>query len=137
MDGPALARAAVRHVGCRFRLHGRDPATGLDCVGLVAAALAAAGRPVQIPRGYPLRPGSVPELERLAARHGFAPAPGAPQPGDVWVTRPGPGQVHLAIVDPSGTGLVEAHAGLGRVVISPLRTATMGVQGWRLIPAAV
>lgn len=137
MSGQTLAQAALDHVGCRFRLHGRDPDTGLDCVGLVAAALAALGRPVQIPRGYPLRPGAVPELARLARLHGFVPAAGAPQPGDLWVTRPGPGQVHVAIVDPTGTGLVEAHAGLGRVVISPLTAASAAGQGWRLIPASV
>ena len=36
----AAARAAI---GARFRLHGRDPATGLDCVGLVACAAPRAG----------------------------------------------------------------------------------------------
>ncbi len=40
----AFAEAAESLVGIRFRLFGRDPAYGLDCVGLVAAALARSGR---------------------------------------------------------------------------------------------
>ena len=40
----ALAEAALGLLGVPFRLHGRDPATGLDCVGLVAEALRRAGR---------------------------------------------------------------------------------------------
>ena len=39
----ALARAAAGCLGVRFRLHGRDPATGLDCLGLLGAALVATG----------------------------------------------------------------------------------------------
>ncbi len=34
-----LAAAALNLIGTPFRLHGRDPATGLDCVGLVAEAM--------------------------------------------------------------------------------------------------
>jgi cell wall-associated NlpC family hydrolase len=41
---PGLATAAETLVGSRFRLHGRDPETGLDCVGVVAAAMAAIGQ---------------------------------------------------------------------------------------------
>ena len=33
MSAQALAEAAAALVGSRFRLHGRDPATGLDCIG--------------------------------------------------------------------------------------------------------
>ena len=42
-------------VGVPFRPQGHDPATGLDCVGLVWAAYAAAGRRLVRPMGYPLR----------------------------------------------------------------------------------
>ena len=44
MSGEALAEAAVAFAGTRFRLHGRDPETGLDCIGLLAAALTRIGR---------------------------------------------------------------------------------------------
>ena len=40
--GPALASAAEALVGARFRLHGRDPATGLAGLCVLAAALASA-----------------------------------------------------------------------------------------------
>ena len=50
-----FARAAEALAGARFRLHGRDRSTGLDCVGLVGLALADIGMPVQFPAGYRLR----------------------------------------------------------------------------------
>ena len=37
--GEALATAAEQLIGIPFRLHGRNPETGLDCVGVVAAAV--------------------------------------------------------------------------------------------------
>ena len=55
MTGEDLARAALGLKGAPFRLHGRDPATGLDCIGLFAVAMARAGRPVALPNGYALR----------------------------------------------------------------------------------
>ena len=55
MTGAKLARAAMALVGCRFRLHGRDPASGLDCVGVLHAALASCGRSVSLPDTYTLR----------------------------------------------------------------------------------
>ena len=43
-SGAAIAAAARALVGVPFRLQGRDPALGLDCVGLVGAAMRAAAR---------------------------------------------------------------------------------------------
>ena len=45
MSGNALAHAAEGFVGASFRLHGRDPIIGLDCVGLVLLAMAEIGQP--------------------------------------------------------------------------------------------
>ena len=42
-SGAAIAAAARALVGVPFRLQGRDPVLGLDCVGLVGAAMRAAG----------------------------------------------------------------------------------------------
>ena len=53
--GEALVQAAVQLVDTPFRLHGRDPGTGLDCVGLVSAAMAASGGQPVPPAGYTLR----------------------------------------------------------------------------------
>lgn len=133
--GAALAAAATGCLGVRFRLHGRDPATGLDCIGLLGAALAAIGRPVDLPSGYALRTAGYPGMEHVALVHGFRPAIGATAPGDIWLLRPGPGQVHLGIVAPDGTALIEAHAGLRRVVLTPRPEAELPdqlVARWRL-----
>lgn len=130
--GLALAAAAQRLVGCRFRLHGRDPATGLDCLGLVGAALAGLGRRVDLPTGYRLRTGVWPGMAALAAEHGLIAATGADRPGDLWLTRPGPAQLHLAVLDAALRHRIEAHAGLGRVVATPLGPAASPLARWRL-----
>ncbi len=118
MNGLALAAAAERLVGVPFRLHGRDPAHGLDCVGLVAAALAQVGRPAIVPTGYRLRHIGIDAFLDAAARSGLAHADGAIALGDVLLVRPGPAQHHLMIAAAQG-GFVHAHVGLGRVVLTP------------------
>ncbi|MEG3084335.1 peptidoglycan endopeptidase [Sphingomonas sp. PB2P12] len=105
-----VAEAALRAVGTRFRLHGRD-ADGLDCVGLVALALRAGGHRGEVPTGYALRGGDVAMLDRLLVRVTEA------QPGDVLAMAVGPGQFHLGIR--TAAGFVHADAGLRRVVARP------------------
>ncbi|HMO68144.1 MAG TPA: NlpC/P60 family protein [Novosphingobium sp.] len=134
MTGQDLARAGRGLEGTPFRLHGRDPATGLDCIGLFAAAMARAGRAVSVPNGYALRARHLPELSRLAAAAGFSPvSDGQALPGDVCMVRPGPVQFHLAIALADGL-FVHAHAGLGKVVVTPLSPDWPVVGHWRLIP---
>lgn len=133
-DGLALAAAAL--IGCRFRLHGRDPATGLDCLGLIGAALARTGRPVDLPTGYRLRTGAWPDMAGLAERHGLVVATGPDRPGDLWLVRPGPAQLHLAVLGPGLAHRIEAHAGLGRVVAIPRDPAPPLLARWRLPPAS-
>lgn len=132
-SGEALAAAAVGLVGCRFRLHGRDPLTGLDCVGLVGAALAAMGRRVALPTGYALRSHLPPALDAIAAACGLvsAAADDAARPGDVLLLRPAPCQHHLAIAGEGGA-IVHAHAGLRRVVLMPGPPAWPELRRWRL-----
>lgn len=108
------ARAAV---GVRFRLHGRDPATGLDCVGLVALATGCAA-----PTGYPLRGG---EPGRIAGMLDAVLMRGELAAGAVLLMRTGPGQLHLGVW--TGSGLIHADAGLARVVERP------GVVAWPLL----
>ena len=50
-----FAAQAEALVGTPFRLGGRDPATGLDCIGIAACALGRAGGEVHSPTGYALR----------------------------------------------------------------------------------
>ena len=133
MTGAALAQSAADLVGTRFLLHGRDPATGLDCIGLLAAALAGAGRVVSLPNGYTLRmrdpAGWLPEPAAL----GFAPTRPPFAPGDAVLLRLGAVQVHLAIAAPDG-GWVHAHAGLRRVVYQPVLSDGTILHHWRLAP---
>ncbi|KQM20287.1 hypothetical protein ASE49_17215 [Novosphingobium sp. Leaf2] len=119
MSGGALAEAARRLIGTPFRLHGRDPEIGLDCVGVLAAALTAIGQPARLPTGYTLRCRTVPDVAAVAARIGMAAAGGTPQAGDVLLVRTGPCQLHLAIAITADT-IVHAHAGLRKVVLSAL-----------------
>jgi cell wall-associated NlpC family hydrolase len=117
----AAARSAV---GARFRLHGRDPAFGLDCVGLAALAMRAGGFAGTIPADYPLRGG---DAETFAVR---LDASGLvrgeiPQPGDLALFAAGPAQFHMAVLVRGG--LVHADALLRRVVERP------GPAPWPLI----
>lgn len=108
----AAARAAI---GTRFRLHGRDH-HGMDCVGLIGAALRAGGMPGALPTGYALRGGTQAAAEATAAALGLARAE-HPQAGDVLLLRPAARQLHFAIW--TGGGIVHACAMLRRVVERP------------------
>jgi hypothetical protein len=131
MTGEALAAAAEALADVRFRLHGRDPATGLDCIGVLAAALAAIGRPAPLPVDYALRSNRLPPLETLVATCGFAEVHAPTLPGDVLMLKVGPCQHHLLIAARGG-GFVHAHAGLGRVVVTPGPPDWPVLHRWRL-----
>jgi cell wall-associated NlpC family hydrolase len=128
-----LAEAARALVGVPFRLHGRDPATGLDCIGVLAHALHVIGRPVLLPEAYCLRAQRVAGLSAIAERCGFVPATGNYAPGDVLFARIGPVQHHLLIAAGDGR-YVHAHAGHRRVVIGALGEGWKVVGHWRLDP---
>jgi hypothetical protein len=129
--GDALARAALGFVGTRFRLHGRDPATGLDCVGLLAASLAAIGRGAALPTRYALRNSDIASALAFAPAAGLADTSGTIRPGDVVLALSGPLQHHVLIAGPDRT-FVHAHAGLRRVVVTPGPLAWPVVRHWRL-----
>lgn len=133
MSAPAdrLAAAALALTGCRFRLHGRDPQTGLDCIGLLAAALDRAGLPAALPTGYPLRLRQLGRWLPDPAGLGFASASAPFLPGDVVLLAPGPAQFHLAIAAPDGCW-VHAHAGLRKVVCDAVLPAAPILHHWRL-----
>lgn len=127
-----LARSAETLVGSGFRLHGRDPATGLDCIGVLAAALQRIGRPAPLPTGYRLRTRFVPDLDSIAAVAGLTAVGASARPGDVLFVRCAPDQFHLMIATTTGR-YVHAHAGLKRVVLSRDPLAWPIVRQWRLI----
>ena len=105
----ARARAAI---GAAFRLHGRDPADGQDCVGLAAHAFAVGDAPT----GYALRRGDADGVALLIAAAGLTRVAAAAD-GDLLLLRAGPGQLHLGVRVPGG--MVHADAGLRRVVERP------------------
>lgn len=112
-------------LGARFRLHGRDPVTGLDCVGLVAWAYSRSDAPT----GYRLRSGSAEGYTALLMVAGLVEVAAA-QPGDVLLCASGPGQFHLGIASEAGT--IHADAGLGRVIERPGPAPWPIVSRWRL-----
>lgn len=129
----ALAAAAQALVGCPFRLHGRDPATGLDCVGLIAAALAAVGVQPAAPEGYALRHLDIARWLPMAARSGLTPAGGPVRRGDVMLIALPTCQHHLVIAV-SEARVVHAHAGLRRVVCQPFDPAWRIAARWHVSP---
>lgn len=125
----AVVDAALAVLGAPFRLHGRDPAGGVDCVGLVAHALAAGGWDDAVPTGYRLRGGDVAGVAALLDRSLVGVADMAA--GDVLLMRTGPGQLHLGVW--TAGGLVHADAGLGKVVLRPGAVAWPVLGMWRLV----
>lgn len=129
--GAAVWAAALALVGTRFRLHGRDPATGLDCVGLVAAAHRAAGHgPAWVPDRYALHGPGEDAARRWLAAAGLVAVTGLRAAGDVALCDMGLGQLHLLLLGPAGQ--VHAHAGLRRVVLMPGDVPGRLIGRWRL-----
>ena len=123
-----LAAAAATLIGVPFRLHGRDPATGLDCVGLVAEAIRRTGAVPAVPAGYRLRAMTVDAMLPFAEANGFEPLSlDEPEPGDVILAMVNPVQPHLLVC--AEGGFIHAHSGLGRVTFMP------GVLPWAVTGA--
>lgn len=136
----AVVAAARRAIGVRFRLHGRDPAYGLDCVGLAALAIRAGGGLTIIPTGYALRSGDsdaaaamIEAAGLIRADHCQPSTQAGPQPGDLLLCRAGPGQLHLVIDSGApGGGFIHADAQLRRVVERPGPPPWPVIGRWRL-----
>jgi len=124
MSGAAVVAAARAAVGAPFRLHGRDVATGLDCVGLAAVAL---GRGA--PRDYRLRTGDAAATAAQLRAAGLVEVAEA-APGDLLLCRSGPGQLHLAIR--CEDGIIHADAIARRVVARPGPVPWPVLGCWRL-----
>ena len=130
-DAEALARAAERLIGTHFRLHGRDAETGVDCVGLVAAAMRSIGRKPLVPEGYRLANRTIDRWASLAERGGWVKAAGEAKAGDLLMVHPAPTRAHLLIAGTAGN-FVHAHAGLRRVVSTPAPLTWSIARHWRL-----
>lgn len=130
--GQRLAHAAGEMLGTPFRLHGQTPGVALDCIGVVSAALAAAGVTHSAPRGYQLRNTSISKWLACVHTAGLIEASGPHFIGDIILVRPGSGQYHLLIYEGSGS-YIHAHAGLGRVVRSQEPLPWEAERRWRLV----
>lgn len=118
----ARARACL---GVRFRAWGRDPAFGLDCVGLAACALG-----VKAPGDYALRGGTAERVDTVARGCGLVAVPlDEATAGDLLLLDAGAGQLHLAILTESG--FVHADARLRRIVETPGAPAAERRGAWR------
>lgn len=125
---PAIVAAARACIGTRFRPQGRVPGLGLDCVGVVLVAAGAVEITVAPLPVYRLG-GRYPDIEVIFERCGAWQVDAA-LPGDVLTVEPAAGQRHLGIITPSG--VVHAHAALGRVVEGPLEPDWTISGVWRL-----
>lgn len=121
-DVVARARALI---GTRFRLHGRVPETGLDCVGLITCACPAITRP---PEGYSLRGGTAAGFAAMFIANGMKRREGGARPGDILLLQPSTAQFHLGVW--SGESLIHADGVLRRVVETPGALAWPLVSGW-------
>ncbi len=123
MNGAAVARARAC-VGARFRLQGREAASGLDCVGVAAIALGVDPGAAR----YALRGGDPVALAARIDAAGIARvAPDAAGAGDVAMVAAGARQLHLVVLTEGG--FVHADAWIGRVVEVP------GPIGWPVVAA--
>lgn len=100
-------------IGSPFRLHGREPATGIDCVGLAALVFGKA----DVPSGYSVRTADGGSVAALVDAAGLRRVRREPRPGDLVLLTSGPTQCHLIVM--SQEGFVHADAGMGRVVETP------------------
>lgn len=125
----AIVAAARGCVGTRFRPQGRKPGQALDCVGVALVAAAAAGLTGINIEPYVLGGDNEIEVEALLGQVGCS-CVVVPLSGDLLVIAPAPRRRHLAVVTPSG--IVHAHAGLGRVVEGPIDPDWSIIGAWRL-----
>lgn len=101
---------ALGLIGTPFRPQGRDPATGIDCIGLVVCAFAISERRAP---DYRLTDGCWEELERGLRPWFDRLEDTGPASGDVVVFRLRR-SFHFGVI--SGPDLIHADAAVGRVV---------------------
>jgi hypothetical protein len=130
--GERIAARALTLVGQPFRLHGRRQAAGLDCVGVIAESLSSTGFVFDVPVDYSMRGEHALRVTQYFNDVRFrSVGDGSVQVGDVQMLLPANRHVHFAII--TGQGAVHAHAGLRRVVLTPLPLPWPVIGHWRFI----
>lgn len=128
----AIADRALELVGVPFKLGGRRACAGLDCVGVVAYALADYVASNQVPNDYAFRGEYRDRIAAFFDRAAFLHLENeSARPGDILMCEPGARQFHLAVM--TSRGVVHAHAGLRRVVLTPLPLAWALTSHWRFV----
>ncbi|MXO65502.1 peptidoglycan endopeptidase [Altericroceibacterium endophyticum] len=128
-NGAAIAQAARSALGSPFRLHGRDPQIGLDCLGLVLFALRSTRDDTPTLPDYRLRQSDVTPWLAVAEQAGLHRATGVQRAGEIWLTRSHLLQLHLLIAA-GPHSFIHAHAGVGRVVESPAPLPWPAIRRW-------
>jgi murein DD-endopeptidase / murein LD-carboxypeptidase len=132
MIGDTIAKRALSQIGVPFRLHGRVAGQALDCVGLAGYALFGAGGHA-LPLQYSLRGDFTENVHQFFAKHNFIKLESGSDflCGDIILCQTAPQQMHL-MVRVNG-GFVHAHAGLRKIVFTPLPSPWPILCGWRTV----
>lgn len=117
MRHATVVRRARELVGTRYALQGRDPARGIDCIGVVLHSFAIGARGV--PDDYRLSTfGREEELLAYVGRFFRTVPPRRVRPGHLVVMRFATGQIHLGIL--TGDGIVHADVRRRRIIESAI-----------------
>jgi hypothetical protein len=103
----------------------------MDCLGVVLYASRQAGMGLDAPSDYNIRRAPVHDATAALHRAGLSPlAAGDYRAGDILLSVVGRHRLHFAVL--TDRGLVEAHAGIGRVIERPMAVDDRWISGWRL-----
>ncbi len=130
--GRAIMLRARALVGAPFAAQGRGQA-GWDCLGVVVHAVGAVrALPDELIGWRPALKGTGLDdaLERMGRSGAVRVCLCDVEAGDILLAVPAEGQLHLGVA--SDRGVIEAHAGLGRVVERPWRSDDGWLGAWRL-----
>lgn len=126
-----IASRALSAIGTAFRLHGRSLKQGLDCVGLVAHAIAPLIKNQNIPQNYRLRFDDSAAVDVFFAATDFVKMKQniGYVTGDIILVQPAPQQLHFIIN--LGDSYVHAHSGLRRIVAAKHPILSPVIAVWR------
>lgn len=116
MKRQEIVDAARKYIGVKWKHQGRNPASGLDCLGLIVQVAKDIGLEPYDPVDYSKRP----DGQRLIAELNAQLKQTVDyQAGDILLMRMGANPQHLAIVNETG-GIIHSYAEIRKVVEHPL-----------------
>ncbi len=127
----AIVSRALDCVGTPFHRQGRTPGLGLDCVGLILEAAAAAGMTeIGCIAGYTLSGDHDDRVLSTLEQQGCTVRPaGVMHAGDLLLFAPALRRRHFAIL--ADRQMIHAHFALGKVVVQPLPDDLPLLSVWR------